>query len=503
MHRTVASILFACGILCLFLLDRGRKPRVSKALWIPTVWLFFISTRPLSAWLGMPPSDAGTASLYVDGSPIDRTFFMVLEAVALFVVVGRWRRVGPLLRKNWPIAVYFFYAALSISWSEFPLVTFKHWIKGMGDVMIVLIVLTEPSFSEAIQRLITRLAFVLLPLSVLFIKYYPELGRVLDNSWGLEAVGVCRQKNSLGELCLILGIGLVWRFRSAWDDRGDPNRKRRLLALGAVLAMVVRLLWMCRSMTSIAAFSMGTVIILLSTRRAFRRSPALMHLLVAGMIAFTLYAVFFQSSGAVLHALGKSTSLTGRTETWPIILAIPDNRLVGTGYESFWMGPRILKLWADFPKFHIEEAHNGYIEMLINLGWIGVGLLGLMIATGYRNLARLYRRNPEAGGVRIAWFLATILTGLTEAAFRMMSLPWIFFLLATAAVSVEAARKPGRQRRLRRELPRPAEEPEAVREEALVGYRLGSIFASPSARSMQAGMQSSPSRRAAPAGPST
>lgn len=434
----VASIIFATGIAFLFYLDRGGESRVSKALWIPTAWLFLCTSRSVSEWLGVG-QPVGQASVYLEGSPVDRAVFMVLEVAALIMLLRRWRRLGPILPRNWPIGLFFLYAAFSVSWSDYPLVAFKHWVKGVGDVMMVLIVLTEPSVTDAVKRLVTRLGFVLLPLSILFIRYYPLLGRRLTNSWTLEPVGVCDQKNGLGELCSICGLALLWRFRCAYHDREDPNRRRRLLALGTVLAMVVWLLWMCNSLTSICALSMASAAMMLSTGRAFRHTPAFVHLLIVAMLGLTLYALFFQSSGALVEGLGRDPTLSGRTSGWDIMLSIPNNRLVGAGYESFWLGPRLETLWEAFPNLPVGQAHNGYLEIFLNLGWIGVTLLALLIATGYRNAIGAYRRDPDTGSLRIAYFLLVVVNGLTEGVFKMMSPPWIVFLLATAATPVDAA----------------------------------------------------------------
>jgi hypothetical protein len=102
------------------------------------------------------------------------------------------------------------------------------------------------------------------------------------------------------------------------------------------------------------------------------------------------------------------------------------------------------------------------------LGWIGLALLGALIVTGYRNVITAYRRDPDAGGLRIAWFLAPLITGFTEAAFRMMGLTWIVFLLATAASQWDAARKTGHRGRPIRQLQQPPEEARSVLEEAIV-----------------------------------
>ena len=76
-----------------------------------------------------------------------------------------------------PILIFFPYCALSILWADYPLVAFKHWNKGIGDLVMVLVVLTDPEPAAAFKRLLSRLGFVLLPLSILFIKYYPSIGR--------------------------------------------------------------------------------------------------------------------------------------------------------------------------------------------------------------------------------------------------------------------------------------------------------------------------------------
>jgi O-antigen ligase len=215
---------------------------------------------------------------------------------------------------------------------------------------------------------------------------------------------------------------------------------------------------------------------LLSTRPAFRHRLALVHLLIVALLAATIYGLFFQSSGSLIESLGRNPTLTGRTDIWQVVVTIPNNRLVGVGYESFWMGPRLQKMWSAFPGLRLNEAHNGYIEILITLGWVGVVLLGILIATGYRNVIRSYRRDPDFGSLKIAFFLSAIVTALTEAGFRVMGPPWIVFLLATIAATEYRAHKAGRSEPVVWGLPWFAKHSDAVRERAPAGYRLGRNF---------------------------
>ena len=127
-------------------------------------------------------------------------------------------------------------------------------------------------------------------------------------------------------------------------------------------------------------------------------------------------------------------------------------------------------MWAAFPGLQLNEAHNGYIEILLTVGWIGIVLLGVLIATGYRNVIRCCRSNPDMGSLLLAYLFAAVVTGLTEAAFRNMGPPWIVLILAIIAAQATGARKDGHRHRSRRKRPRPAVEADSFREEAPVGH---------------------------------
>jgi exopolysaccharide production protein ExoQ len=466
----LATVLCIVGIAGLFRLDRDPEPRVSKALWIPTAYLLLVGSRPFSMWLGLTPGGQ-QSDIYLEGSPIDAAVILALLIAGLIVLVGRAERVQQVLKQDWPILLFFAYAALSILWSDYPLVTFKHWIKGIGDVAMILIVLTESDLTDAVKRLVTRVSFTLLPLSILLGKYYPGIGRHVNRSWEMEFTGVATQKNSLGTICWIFGLVLLWRFRAAYNDGQDPSRRRRLVALGTVFGMVIWLLWKCNSLTSICALSMAGAVMLLSGRPAFRRSPLLVHLLVAALLGTAAFALFFQTSRTLVQDLGRDPSMSGRTQIWAAVLSPPVNRLVGAGYESFWLGRRLEEV-HNFPGVpdDLNESHNGYIEMYINLGWVGVIMLAVLIVWGYRNVVGAYRRDPNAGSgsLRFAILLGAVVAGFTEAAFRLMGPTWIFFLLATSAVPANSAPDGDGQDGSAQYWPEPGQEPDAdIYEEAL------------------------------------
>ena len=92
----------------------------------------------------------------------------------------------------------FLYCFISILWSDFPFVAFKRWIKVLGLPIMALIVLTEPDREEAVTRLMKRCAYVIVPVSILFIKYYPQWGRSFDLERGAMNTGITENKNMFG-----------------------------------------------------------------------------------------------------------------------------------------------------------------------------------------------------------------------------------------------------------------------------------------------------------------
>jgi O-antigen ligase len=445
MPPAIATVIFSVGILGLFYLDRDEGSRMSKALWIPAVWLFLISSRAVSLWLGVAPNlnSVDATEAYVEGSPIDRAVFTFLLLAALAVLVARMDRAGPLLRRNVPILLFFLFCAVSICWSDFPLTAFKRFTKAIGDVVMVLIILTESDPWAALKRLVTRLGFLLFPLSVLLIKYYPSLGRRLTNSWTIEPTGVTTQKNELGVDCMMYGIVFLWVLWSVYREREDPARRRRLLAYGTIIAMIVWLLQACNSMTSITGLAMAGGVMWLAGRLS--RKPAAVHLLVLAVLGISLTALFFDPGGGLVGALGRDATLTGRTQTWNLVLSMHTNPWVGTGFESFWLGDRLQALRNAFENFPINEAHNGYVEVYLNLGWAGVALLALLLLSGYRRVIAAFKEDPERGSLLLGLFLATLSESLTEAAFRMMTPSWIFLLLLIIAASKAVAPGPSVQ----------------------------------------------------------
>src|SRR5262245_28324893 len=204
MTPATATFAFLVVTVGLFLLDRDKSVRTSRALWIPVIWLSLAGSRPISHWFGMGPGITSIEQA-MDGDPFDRTVQTALIVAGIMLLFRRGPDVRVLLRANTALVVFLSYCAVSVLWSDFPLIAFKRWIKGTGDIVMILIILTDQAPKAALEKLLTRVGLLLLPASMLLIKYYPALGQSYGPTGTVRYNGVTLDKNMLGAVCLIVG----------------------------------------------------------------------------------------------------------------------------------------------------------------------------------------------------------------------------------------------------------------------------------------------------------
>jgi hypothetical protein len=117
------ALLF-CIIFILFLLkmDYNRRPGVSNAIWIPSIWIMIIGSRPVSLWLDPNPA---TEIDIISGNPIDRTIFIILIITGILILSRRRISYLKILKTNSFVVLFLMYSGISILWSDFPFVSFK------------------------------------------------------------------------------------------------------------------------------------------------------------------------------------------------------------------------------------------------------------------------------------------------------------------------------------------------------------------------------------------
>jgi O-antigen ligase len=429
MPPTVALILWLVLLLALFFFDRAREPKVSAALWVLVTWLFFVGSRTPAMWLGLSYGGSAAQALE-EGNPLDRTIFLLLALAAMAILVSRSFQLGKFVAQNSALAFFLVFTLFSVIWSDFPLATFKKWFRDSGVYMAVLVVLSDPRPLEAVRTVLRRVCYLLVPLSIVLIKYYPELGKTYSPWGGEQYTGVTTSKNMLGALCLVSGILFFWDTIARWQQRSEVRTRRVILVNIAFMGMSVWLLNLSQSSTSTVCLAIGCLVIAAAHSSFGRRHPSLVKALAP--LSFILYLILtlgFGMSAQLSAAVGRSGNMSDRTHIWEVLLSAPINPLLGTGYQSFWLGWRVPWVWARMSGDNVMAAHNGYLQIYLDLGLIGLFLLCTFLIATYRNICKRLKPLTPLGSLGLGLWTLLLFYNVTEASFEV-DLLFVAFLLA-------------------------------------------------------------------------
>jgi O-antigen ligase len=248
---------------------------------------------------------------------------------------------------------------------------------------------------------------------------------------------VTDNKNTLGVVLLVIALGAVWNLLDLLRSKGRANKRRHLVAQGVLLAFALALLHMAHSATSLACFMLGCGLILATNHRVLRGKKTRVQLLCSSLVIVGALTFFLTGHDDVANALGRDSTLSGRTVIWAALIPTVPNSIVGAGFESYWISSGPLQAWHTLsqlgwwhPEILVPEAHNGYIEIFLNLGWIGVGLISLILISGYRRALDAFRLNPPLGSLTLAYVMASATYSITEAGFRSLDPIWVFLILS-------------------------------------------------------------------------
>jgi exopolysaccharide production protein ExoQ len=401
------------------------------ALWLPVSWLFICSSRNVSEWLHY--SGDTQTNRYLEGNPLDRAILTGILLLAVLVLFKRGTRAVAVLRANIPILLYFSYCGISFIWSDYPDVSFKRWFRAIGDVVMVLVVLTDADWYEALKRLLTRVGFMVIPLSALFIRYIPELGRAYSQGGQPSWTGVSTDKNALGIMSALFGLAALYYFFEQYRQPREGKGRGALFAYGIILVISFYLLYASNSATALSCFLLGGSLMVMTQLFAMVRKATILNLGVAAAIVVPFSAMFLGIGSGLVQDLGRNTTFTGRTAIWHCAIPMVGNPIIGEGFESFWLGQRLLDIERCIDQ-GLNQAHNGYIEVYLNLGWMGVILLAILLITAFRRVTTAARSQTRAGSLRLAFFIVAVDYNFSEGGFKMMNPVWICLLAAIAII---------------------------------------------------------------------
>ena len=320
--------------------DPATERRFSTALWIPVIWIAIIGSRLPAQWLG--GGIGYTSTGLSEGNSIDRTVYLILIGFSLAILASRSFQWQTFLRRNVWLGLLVAFGLLSITWSDFPFIAFKRWFRDLGIYLAILVILSSPEPTDSVRWVLRRVFYLLIPLSVVLIKYFPHLARVFD-SWTGQGyfVGVTTSKNMLGVLCMVSTLFFAWDTIVRWPEQRQARQKSVLLVNSAFIGMSLWLLSLAHSATSTVCLLFGVLVLVLASTQPLRSRPKVLAVLIpigVMLYGFLEFVLGIDLIALVAQAAGRSPDLTGRAEIWSVVLGAGANPIIGAGYESSGSG---------------------------------------------------------------------------------------------------------------------------------------------------------------------
>lgn len=372
----------------------------------------------------------------LEGSPMDRVVLSVLMLLALFTMRKRLDKVGMFLRNNYMLIILLGVMAISILWSDFKIVSLKRWVRSVGLIIMVMMVFTEEHPLRYVVKLIEMLSLFLIGGSLVLIFLVPSIGTEVWTGGEVSWIGLATHKNMLGQYGAMGSIFFLWRFFCV----RKVGQKLYYLTLLAI-ALSALILIGSRSFTSISVTFIGMMILLLFvlSRKFGKLGWIVVFLITASVVAAALFIqsnLFSQSlTTYVLESGGKDLTFTGRTDIWKQTLKNVDGReaVIGTGYESYWLTRK-----ADKVRYLLDwdffSAHDGYIETFLELGILGLIILGLFLWTTAVNIAKSRKESYELCMLWTAFLAISFISNVFESNFLVSTdLYWILTIFASVS----------------------------------------------------------------------
>jgi exopolysaccharide production protein ExoQ len=339
----------------------------------------------------------------LDGDYRTQAFLAVCYFSVAAIAAAHFRSTLWAIRRNPAICALLAVACLSIFWADMPDLVLRRAIAVVGTTLFGVVVAIRLTFAEQLRlfRWATRIAAAM-SLALLIVAPGAAFAAGAESS---TVRGIFNHKNHLGAT-MALGLLMEWFVP-------ETNRKAKVLR-GIFLAVYFAMLVLSNSMTSVVALG-TTLVVVYSFRFLYSRCRLPLPMLFAIFLAGAGVAMAIESSATEL--LGRSSDLTGRTELWGFTLNMISKRpLLGFGLSGFWMGAseESLSVQSQLGWTPIY-SHNGYLEILLSLGIVGLLLLLVVVGSGIKRvLARVHSNGSIQDMWPIAFFTFFLVHNLAE-----------------------------------------------------------------------------------------
>lgn len=320
----------------------------------------------------------GENTIAITGSLVNQIIYLSLYVITI-VFLTLSRRIMPLgIIRNFWFWLLLAWTFLSVFWSGVPTVTFRNVMALFGTSLFAFYVVNTLDIQEYLALLAISF-FILNISSYLCIIFFPSIG--IEPIGSGEWRGVFLYKNILA-LMADLSI-LIFSYLILVNKKG---KWVWLIGLLSSIGLVIG----SRSAGGII-ISVFTILLIM-TFYLTHKSPILFWILFFEvLIVISIFSYSLPSVSQILDYFNKDATLTGRTLLWEFSINMGLRKpLLGYGYGGFWLGSEGPSALMPMEVLgNILSAHNGFIEIFLTLGGIGLFIFLFMCLTAIQRSALL------------------------------------------------------------------------------------------------------------------
>ena len=383
-----------------------------------------------------------------DGSAFIRSALLACLAISMLGIIQHIGTSVKLFLRTWPVWVLLLWFLLTSHWASYPDISIRR------SIAYITIYLIAVSLAVSFEHPVDFQRPLYLALVLIFLANIVAAQIIPPNNAKLGVNGLYAQKNGAGVIALyvimVMTVSIALR---------RPLITKLFSACLVILGWAFLISTQAKTSYAIAvclSFMIPVLSYLLLKPKAYMLFAAAVCALLFGVMVLV-----FQLMNLTLEELGKAIfvdlTFTNRTFIWnAVIPEIWHRPWTGAGFGSFWATGRLLNpINARPDEFFmdaklINEAHNGYIDIALQAGFIGLVLALLVMARAAWQLCRAISiRSDDCDGrvscmIMLALGLAMVIANLTESLVFQYSNPvgYLFVLIVVQAERWRLERAP-------------------------------------------------------------
>ncbi len=340
------------------------------------------------------------------------------------------RKYWFLWTQNKVLVIFLVFALLSIFWTIFLVGT----LRNLLVLFVVTLVAAFWRLQESTDELLGWLAWFvgfLVAFAFFLALQYPNIGQAnfypYDGAWR----GMFRNRNYLGSFMAFGNLLFLVRLLG-----GRWGQKAKLLLNATFYLLTLSLVVFSKSATGAILlvalhFFAGVAWLWLRLEKHLN----VKYYYGLGIVGILGSLLFFWKLDIFLGLFNRNTTFTGRINLWRYLLEdwVSKSPLVGHGYGAVWYSS--LKYQAQRAVgwlYLIHIGDSGFMDILLNLGWIGLGLLLMTLIIGaWRALRFAIKEKTIISFFPLLTIVYVILTNITLSYFMELEVyVWALLVLA-------------------------------------------------------------------------